>query len=128
MNELIEKLSSYVESQYGEEKHIKAIFEQKGIIKQISEESKEEIDSNKMNVKSEINSSMNELHISDDKIISKSSDILNSNKNSQKESKDNGIIDKYQLNHKNGNKTVNHELELKKVKQEYSRNNMIYRP
>lgn len=128
MSELIEKLSSYVESQYGEEKNFKAIFEQKGIINQITEENEDGVDSNKMNVHNEIHNLMDELHSNDDKIINNTYDVHSSSKNSLKEAKDSEIIEKCQLEHKNGNKTVNHELELKKVKQEYSRNNMIYRP
>jgi hypothetical protein len=126
MNELIQKLSSYVESQYGEDKNIEYIPSSDEVNQQDTEERQDRILYNKAINQNQIHSSIVDLYNNVDKNTNRSAVVLNSGKESREQLRNYGTAHNSQLG-KNGNKTVSHNIELKKNKEEYSRNDMIYR-
>jgi hypothetical protein len=128
MNELIQKLSSYVESQYGEDKNIQYTPPSDEVNQQDTEERQERILYNKAinHNHNQIHNSIVDLYNNVDKNTNRSAVVLNSGKVSREQLRNYGTAHNSRLK-QNGNKTVSHNIELKKNKEEYSRNDMIYR-
>lgn len=133
MNDVIQKLSSFVENQFGkideselgQEKKSTKVQNTKDQNMSFSKPHSKFSESSKIDAHSDIHKAMDDVYSEVKKIANASFDFPPLE---NKQNKESTVVQTARVEQRKGNKLVNHEIELKKKKEEYSRNNMIYRP